>query len=342
MLPAGWQRRCRFMAFHAAQKHLFYTEIAKLLVAGFGIREAAAAMLETRPPAVQATLLRKLDRRLKEGASIADSFGRDTPQITELETSIIAAGERGGRLPAAFQHLADYFGMLAAARRDARQAMVYPLVLLHLGVFVATVPAALMRGDTGLAGILRGFLLTLLVIYAVGFAAWLGIRASLRAAPDRPGVDRMLNRIPFLGKARRSMAMARFTKVYHTCLLAGLPMKETVASAARASGSGLIAQAGRRLSEALDLGRALGPEFVACGAFPSAFARSYATAEEAGGLDDDLARWSLVYQDDASRAAKALSVAVPKLFYALIVAFIVWQVISFWSGYYGMIEELSQ
>jgi type II secretory pathway component PulF len=115
-----------------------------------------------------------------------------------------------------------------------------------------------------------------------------------------------------------------------------------VASAARASGSGLIRQAGRRLAAALEQGRSLGPEFIACGAFPSAFARSYATAEEAGGLDEDLARWALVYQDDASRAAKALSVAVPKIFYGLIVAFIVWQIISFWSGYYGMLEDLSE
>ncbi len=328
------------MALHAAQKHLFYTETAKLLEAGFGIREAAAVMLATKLPGAQATLLRELDRELEAGKSIAESFGRDDTRITALERAIIGAGERGGRMAEAFQHLADYFGMLAAARRDAFQAMVYPIVLLHLGVFVAVVPAALMSGDKGFADILVDLLLVLLVLYAVGFVVLLGIRALLRAAPDHPGVDAMLNRIPYLGKARRNMAMARFTKVYHSCLLAGLSMKETVATAANVSRSGIIREAGDRLAKALEHGGPLGPEFVACGAFPRAFARSYATAEESGSLDKDLARWSLVYQDDASRATKALSVAIPKILYALVVAFIVWKIIGFWSGYYGMLEEL--
>jgi type II secretory pathway component PulF len=230
--------------------------------------------------------------------------------------------------------------MLAAARRDSIQAMIYPLVLLHLGVFVAVVPGALMSGDQGFAGILGDFLLVLLALYAVGLVVFLGIRALLGAAPDHPGVDAILNRIPYIGKARRSMAMARFTKVYHSCLLAGLSMKETVATAVDVSRSGVIRRAGRRLAEVLGHGGPLGPEFIACGAFPSAFARSYATAEESGSLDKDLARWSRVYQDDASRAAKALSVAIPKILYALVVAFVAWKIIDFWSDYYGMLEEL--
>jgi type II secretory pathway component PulF len=330
------------MAFPAAQKHLFYTELAKLLEAGFGIREAAAVMLETKPPGAQVKLLRELDRQLEAGKPITEAFGWGTALITPLEHGIIGAGERGGRLPSAFQHLANYFEMLAKARRSALQAMIYPLVLLHLGVFVAVVPAALMGGDKDFTEVLGSFFLALLALYAVCAVIWLGVRALLRAARNHPRVDSMLNRVPYLGKARRSMAMARFTMVYHTCLLAGLPMRETVASATTASRSGLIIEAGRRLGKTLEQGGPLGAEFVACGAFPGAFARSYATAEEAGGLDRDLARWSALYHDDASRATKALSVALPKFFYALIVVFVVWRIISFWSGYYGMIEELSE
>ena len=330
------------MGFRAAHKHLFYTELAKLLEAGFGIREAAAAMLATRPPAAQAGLLREIDRELAAGNSIAGAFGRGAAAVGALERAIIGAGERGGRLPQAFQHLAGYFGMLAAARRNALQATVYPLILLCLGVFIAVVPAALMRGNRGLGGAMAEFVVALAVVLAVALAAWLALRALLATAPGHPAVDAALNRVPFLGKARRGMAMARFTRVYHTCLLAGLPMRETVATAADASRSGIIRRAGRRLAAALDHGQPLGPVFAACGAFPAAFARSYATAEQAGGLDNDLARWSQVYQDEAARAVAALAAAAPRLLYALVVAFVAWKIISFWSGYYGMLDELTR
>ncbi len=327
------------MAFTFAQKHLFYTEIAKMVEAGFGIREAGRAMLDTRLPARQAELLRAMDKDLEAGKSITEAFGGDDRSITELERRIIGAGERGGRLAPAFQHLADYFGMLATARRDALQSMAYPLLLLHLGLFVGVLVPGLM-GQSDFIDIVKNFVLVLFALYAAVFIAWIGLGALLAAAPGNPGLDRVLNAIPVLGGARRALAMARFTKVYHSCLLAGLSMKETVETATRAAHSGVIAEAGRLLVATLGDGGALGPKFVSCGAFPPAFARSYATAEESGSLDKDLARWSTVYQSDAARTVKTASNVVSKGVYFLVLLFIGWTVIQAYSGYYGMMNDL--
>jgi type II secretory pathway component PulF len=330
------------MAFPPAQKHLFYTELAKLVEAGFGIRDAGRAMLDTRLPASQAALLRSMGARLEAGQSIAEAFGADQPEITDLERRILAAGERGGRLGPAFQHLADYFGMLATARRDFRQSMVYPLVLLHLGVFVAVVPSALMSGEGDFGSITRDFILALLVLYALGGLVIFVLRRILNAAPENAAIDRLLHRLPVIGRARRAMAMARFTKVYHIGLLAGLSMRETVESASVASQSGILREAGRGLLDALKEGGALGPEFVKCGAFPPAFARSYATAEEAGGLDKDLARWSNLYHEDAVRSVKSASNIVSKAVYFLVLLFVAATIIRIYSGYFDMIESITE
>lgn len=327
------------MAFTPAQKHLFYTELAKMVEAGFGIREAARAMLDTRLPALQAGLLRRMDEELEAGKSITEAFGTDLPVISELERRIIGAGERGGRLAPAFQHLADYFGMLATARRDALQSMAYPVLLLHLGLFVGVLVPGLM-GQSGFIGILTKFGLLLLALYAVVIIGAFGVRALLAAAPVNAPLDRILNAIPVVGSARRALAMARFTKVYHSCLLAGLSMTETVETASRAAHSGVIGAAGRQLVATLAEGGALGPKFVSCGAFPPAFARSYATAEESGSLDKDLARWAKVYQDDAARTVKTASNVLSKGVYFLVLLFIAWTVIRAYSNYYGMMNEI--
>ena len=319
------------MGFSVAQKHLFYTEIAKLLEAGFGIREAGRAMLDTRPPGVQADLLRRMDADLEAGKSIAESFGPGV--ITPLERSIIGAGERGGRMAPAFQHLADYFGMLASARREALGAMVYPAFLLHLGLFVGVLAPGMIRGES-FAEMVRDFVPTLLALYAGGFVLWLGMKALLRNAGGSRVLDGLLRRIPVLGGARRAMAMARFTKVYHTCLLAGLSMQETVETACEAAHSATIRDAGKQLAQALKGGGPLGPTMMSCGAFPSAFARSYATAEEAGSLDKDLARWAAVYQEDAARGAKSTAGVVSKGVYVAVLLFIAWTVISSYNDVY--------
>lgn len=330
------------MKSSASQKHLFYSEIAKLLEAGFDIRKAAAVLRDTRLPPAQAALLNNLDHGLAAGQSITAAFASDARNVTGLERCIIGAGERGGKLAPAFQHLADYFGMLAAARRDVVMGMIYPLIVLHLGILIGIVPGALMKGEMSYGQILGSLVMTLLIVYAAGCAVVLAIRGLLKAAPNISTIDRLINRVPWVGKARANLAMARFCKVYHACLLAGISMSETVRLAADASQSGLVREAGDRLEKVAKAGGALGPQFMADDVFPKTFARSYATGEEAGTLDKDLARWAKLFQDDAGASVKTLSVMVPKVLYFLILGFVAWKITGFYSGYYETLEHIGE
>ena len=327
------------MTANAADKHLFYSEMAKLLDAGFDIRKAAVVLLDTRLPAPQAALLADLNQGLEAGESIAEAFGK---RLTDIERVILSAGERGGKLASAFQHLADYFGMLASARRDVMKGMIYPCTVLHLGILISIVPTALMTGGMTLAEILGNLVVTLLIVYAAGFCIFVGTRALLKQAPENPGIDRLINRVPWIGKARHNLAMARFCKVYHSCILGGISMSETAGLASEASHSGVIREAGIKLVKAAKAGNALGPQFMADAAFPNAFARSYSTGEEAGSLDKDLARWSKLFQDDAESSVKRVSVMIPKLLYFLVLGFAAWKIAGFYGDYYGVLEQIGE
>ncbi|MGL4401669.1 MAG: type II secretion system F family protein [Luteolibacter sp.] len=323
-----------------AHKHLFYAEIAKLVGAGFDIRRAAAVLLDTRLPASQVALLKNLHRGLDAGESITTAFERGGNSITGLERCIIGAGERGGKLAPAFQHLADYFGMLAAVRRDLVRGMIYPLIVLHLGVIIAIVPAVLMAGTMTFGQILGSLMTTLLILYAVAFISAMAVRMILRAAPENAVIDRLINWVPWIGTTRKNLAMARFCRVYHSCLLAGISMRETVQLSSGAAQSGMIQRAGARLAKVVKDGGALGPPLMAEDAFPKAFARSYSTGEEAGTLDKDLAGWSKVFQQDAAASARTMSVMVPKVLYFFILAFVAWKVVGFFGGYYEGLDQI--
>ena len=326
----------------AHKKHLFYTELAKLLEAGFGIRQAAAVMLDTRLPRAQAVILRVLDEGLEDGRTITAAFGTTAAGVSELERSMIGAGERGGRLEAAFQHLADYFGMLAAVRADTLKRLIYPIFVLHLGIFVTVLPQPLRTIDAGAGWFGGRLLLALLAAYGAGFLLVLLLRVWLSAARTQVLPDRLLSRVPLVGNARRSLAMARFTKVYHMGILAGLSMVETAQTAARAAQSATLGEAGRALAVAAGEGRQLGPLMLATPAFPKAFARSYATAEQSGTLDKDLERWSVVFQSDAARAAATLATASTSLLYASVLCFVAWSVCSFYLSYFNALQHIGE
>ncbi len=324
------------------QKHLFYMEMAKLLQAGFDIRRAAGVLADTKLPPAQQLLLKDLNSGLESGESISEAFSRDTRSITGLERSMIAAGERGGKLAPAFQHLADYFGMVASVRREIVKGLIYPAIVLHLGLVIGSIPLSL-TGEAPTAGqIAGGFFTSLLILYAALAALFFLGKALVKKSSDSPAIDHALNRIPWIGPARRNMAMARFCKVYHACLLASISMVETVRVSAESSQAGMVRRAGKRIATVAAEGNPLGPEFMKQPAFPSEFARSYATGEEAGTLDTDMGNWSRRFQESAESAMKLASVMVPKILYFAIMAFVAWKIIGFFTGYYSGLESITE
>ena len=325
-----------------ASKHLFYLEMAKLLGAGFDIRKAAGVMENTGLPAAQVLLLKELNDGLESGESITDAFSGDTRAISGLERSMIAAGERGGKLAPAFQHLADYFAMVASVRREIVKGLIYPLIVLHLGIFIGSIPLSLTGESPTAAQVAGGFATSLLILYICAAVLFVLGRIVVKKSSHSPALDHALNRIPWIGSARRNLAMARFCKVYHACLLASISMVETVRVSAESSQAAMIRQAGKRIAAVAEEGNPLGPQFIAQPAFPSEFSRSYATGEEAGTLDTDMGIWARKFQEAAESAMKMASVMVPKVLYFFIMAYVAWKIISFFTGYYSELDSLTE
>jgi type II secretory pathway component PulF len=111
-------------------------------------------------------------------------------------------------------------------------------------------------------------------------------------------------------------------------------MVETVRVSAESAQAGMIRLAGNRIAAVAKEGNPLGPQFIVEPAFPSEFARSYATGEEAGTLDTDMGNWSRKFQEAAESAMKMASVMVPKVLYFCIMAFVAWKIIGFFTSYY--------
>lgn len=238
------------------QKSLFHAEMAKLLEAGFDIRKAADAMRDTRLPAAQEALLDDLQRGLDAGATITDAIAGNRGAVSDLERQMIRAGEHGGRLAAAFRHLSDYYAMIAAARGEIVKGVIYPIVILHFGVLIGGIPGSWILDGVKAADVLWTIVRNLLVMYLLAAAAFFALRRLWRAAAERPGPDRFFRGLPWLGKARRNLSMARFCHVYHAGLLSGVSMGETARMAAGASQSGAIREAGGKLHAAAAAGGA--------------------------------------------------------------------------------------
>ncbi|MEM7147399.1 MAG: type II secretion system F family protein [Verrucomicrobiota bacterium] len=325
------------MKWTDGQRSILYSEIEKLVRSGFGVDRACRTLLKQEIPAGSKAFLEGMVDGLGRGESVTESAeGVRGVELTDLERSMIGAGERGGKLEQAFAHLSGYFGMLDKTRRRVRRAMIYPALLLHAGVLLPSIPKVIMA--QGQVSFFQIAIVPLLVMYVVVFTGYLLVRGLMARGRTEAGADRLLRRVPLIGKARESLALSRFCRVFHMHLLAAINMSESVRAAGVASQSGLVMAGSRRVEDRVALGESLGHSMMDEGAFPVSFTTSINTAEESGSLDEELGRWAGLYRETAVEAMDAAGDWYPKVFYVVVVVLVAWQILSVAFGYGQLIQ----
>ena len=135
-------------------KASLYQELAKLTEADFHLDRSLTLLLGQSPKAEKRAFLEGMKRGLEAGQGIAESITKNNAALVGgLELSLIEAGERSGKMAGAFNHLARYFSAMDAAARQARSALIYPLVLVHLAILLPELPAFIAAQDKDHPGI---------------------------------------------------------------------------------------------------------------------------------------------------------------------------------------------
>ncbi len=314
---------------------MLYSELAKLQEAGFPMENALETLSVHPLPAPCLHFVRSVKQHLTEGKSITESIGLiDEIHIGGVEKNLIQAGEHGGKLADVFQHLADYFMRVHEARRAVLRGMLYPAILFHVAVFLSAAPK-FFRMDLWSA--LKPSLLAMLVCYALFAAVWYGFQFLHRQSLAGEGADRLLGRVPVLGKLRRMLALERFTEVFRIYLMTAFKPSDAIAAAGEASQSGYLRGQAARVSAQLASGETLGPLLLANSAFPKDFAAAMSTAEQAGTLDKELRRWSNHYSTRAVEGFARLEVWLPNIIYAVICCYVVLQIYQAAMSYLNLI-----
>ncbi|MEY4485139.1 MAG: hypothetical protein RL693_2591, partial [Verrucomicrobiota bacterium] len=275
----------------------------------------------------------------EERLSVADAIAKhNAAVVSPLEVSLLTAGERGGRLESACEHLAQYFDLRYKSSSKAMGALVYPMILLHMGLVVPELPGLVASDDVGKAAL--GLLLRLGVMWMVmGALAFLGWRA-VQSAVHNASVDRFLRLIPLVGATRRHWAMARFCQVFHTGLLAALNMSETLKLAGDASQSAILSEASSRAAKKIEQGSTLAGSLQSTDALAKSFYNAVDTAEQTGTLDKEMDRWAKVEAEMAARAQDRVAEWLPRVFYVAVLIYVASRIIGVVSGYYGQVNQM--
>lgn len=325
-----------FYTMKSPDKATVFRELAKLLKADFHLDRSIDLLLNQKPKARVAAWLQDVKTHLSRGSGVTEAMRQTqakTPSITTLDLAMIGAGEHSGRLHQSFALLARYYETVAASVSQARSALLYPLLLVHLAIILPEIPDAIASGDVAAAPVR---ILVRLVIFwlALLFLGWTWRRLTT-LADHSPTVDRLLANVPLLGSMREHWALARFTQVAHSGLLAAVRPQEWLRLAGEASGSGQFRSGSARAAAEVTAGQPIAESLRVGGGFPKLFVDSLDTAEESGTLDHELGRWADLETEQAQAAMSRVAAWLPKVLYALIVLYVAWRIISMISGIYA-------
>jgi type II secretory pathway component PulF len=254
-----------------------------MLVSGVRVNLALRTLAECAPAGSARGLWTHVVRQVEETGGFGESLRRFPRVFNEPMVGVIIAHERAGRLPEGVRLVRDYVAQMQEIRRESARGLAYPALLCAMGLAasavlcVFTLPRfAKMLRDIGVTKTNRitGFffgvsgLVTGHPVCAVlALAAPLAIGCIAMRPRFRPGVDRLLLRLPVVRGAIEAMAMARICITYKALSESGVRVVEALESCAAVAGNAVFSRGIGRVIAAVRDNETVGAGFERAGVF---------------------------------------------------------------------------
>jgi type IV pilus assembly protein PilC len=312
----------------------FYHQLQQLTTAGLGITRSLDQLKRNAASHSYRLATGQLLSQIENGQALGESMRAIPNWLPDFDITLIEAGEQSGRLDRCFRMLGDYYVERAKVAKKVIGALAYPVFLLHLLVAVATLLFFLWRRPLTplpLIGLGLVYVATFLLIYAT---------QNKHSEAWRAKVEFFLNKIPVMGKARRHLAIGRFSAALEALISAGVSIIEAWQMAAKASGSIALQRTVASWIPALRSGRTPAEMLQESRTFPDIFTSQYAAGEVSGKLDETLERMRDYYQEDGGEKVRTLAQWVPLGIYLLILlsggGFVIWA----WHTYFENVQQV--
>lgn len=257
-------------------------------------------------------------------------------ELSTLEQRLIGAGAKSGHLPEALESLAKHLEERARTKRRLAGGVAYPVFLLHAASVLPALPSLI---TDGLGGFLQAALTPIAVLWGVvGIVVLVG-RAARSAAPL--AWDGFLLHVPLLGGLLRREALATALHALRLLYQSGIPLLEALEVAAGACPNAAIAArllvVRRRM---IDEGCTLAQALVGEPHFPREVLDLVTSGEQAGQLDQMLARATDRLAEDAKVARTALLALTITMVFLFAAGVVAYKVISFYADLYGKLGDI--
>lgn len=304
------------------ERALLLRQLATLLKAGLTLEEVLSVLVEQADSPALRRQLGAIRSRVMEGQSLSAAMAEHSRLFPYLFTSAIAAGERAGQLETVLERLADFAEQREAMNRGLSLALVYPVLLALIAIAVVwgligfVVPRVvgvfeqaaqelpfLTRSLLALSDFIAGY--GLLVIAGLVLSV-LALVILLRRPGPRLAADRLLLRLPVLGRLVRARQTASFTRTLAILVSSAVPLVEALKVSAGVVGNRVVRSDIERVAAQVREGVSLSRALEAAAWLPPVARRLISGGERSGELAPMLNHTATIQERELNAATTVL------------------------------------
>ena len=327
------------------------SRLSTSLDAGLDLRKVWSQEAERAGPLAARSRFRKVSLAVDNGDSLAEALDSTGDYFPVLFRELARVGEQTGHQGETFGHLADHYQNQLQLRRLFLTSIAWPLMQLAVSVVVIGfliwilgvigeskgTPAFDVLG-WGLVGN-RGLAIYASAVTLIGLAvAGLIFAVGRGLAWTRP-IQRLVMRVPQLGTALQTLAIARLAWVFHLTQKAGMSLRPSLKLALESTGNARYIDAVAAVDKVIARGDTIEEAFRASGVFPQEFLDAVQVGEQSGRLVESLAILSRQYHERADAAMRVLTMLAGYAVWMMIAGIIIMVIFRIFSTYVGEINK---
>ncbi len=301
-------------------------QLATMVEAGLILSEALDILLEQQTNKRFKLVLENISTNVKGGLDFASALEQHPDVFPRLYCKLVKAGETSGKLDKVLLELAVNLEKEREFKGKVKGAMIYPAVIICLMVAVMMImmffvmPKLMgMYKDSGMAlplptqivvGISNIILSYWWIFLAVSVPLVITIRHYLTSPLGRELVDRLILKIPVVGRIAQLVIMTNFTRTFGLLISSGVTILESIRIAGEVAGNAVFRQGLENTYRGVERGLSFSSQLLGLTIFPRIVGQMIRTGEETGKMDEVLTKISHIFEVESDEEVKGLTAAI--------------------------------
>lgn len=304
---------------------LITRQLATLVGSALTIESALLAVAEQCDKAHIKRTIMAIRSKVVEGYSLAEGMKEFPHVFDHLFRSMVAAGEKSGHLDEVLERLADYTERRQATKSQLRQAMIYPIMLITVGILIVgflltsvlpDIVKQIAKADQALPGSTEFLLSVSAYIKDYGLLSAIILLSGLivgqnllRQPAIKVAFHRSLLNLPVIGKVILGVNTARFARTLSILTSSAVPILEGMKISGEVLANTYIKSGVLTASDNVREGASLKSALEQTKIFPPMMLHMIGSGEKSGELEQMLKR-SADNQDNELEALLKLTMSL--------------------------------